>query len=222
MKWESLCYGLALFGLILTGVGRTLLASEAASIGTGWTWAVRLLPLADLMFLARFWDSAKTGALMSLAGLILLMPLGAKTLYEQEHPRSVDARAAFGKLNGDQKSALFNQIKMEHDVQLRTKQRKLTQLNEHMGVWYSSMQNRRASLATVTPAEVAQFNEEAAAYSALLEITKQEAAELQKLLNRNLSGWSSITDDEYADFLRQQPEGSRRIRIPFGSSTRQP
>src|SRR5207247_10764002 len=59
MKWESICYALGILGLILTGVGRFLLVNEAAAVSNGWKWAVRLLPLADIMFLARFWESAK-------------------------------------------------------------------------------------------------------------------------------------------------------------------
>src|SRR5678815_2258113 len=85
MKFDAFCWGIAIVGIILTGIGRRLIISEASTISTGWTWAVRVLPLADIMFLARFWDSAKVGAFTSLAGLMCFLPLGGKTLWDKKH-----------------------------------------------------------------------------------------------------------------------------------------
>lgn len=220
MKIELVFYGLALLGIVLTGIGRVLLISEAASVSEGWRWAVRLLPLADIMFLARFWDSAKTGAFLSLAGLICLMPLGGKALYERKHPKPVDAKAAFGRLDGDRKNSLFEEIKLDHESRIAAKQRKLTQLNAHLGAWHQSIEQRRPGVASASPAEVQVFNEEAAAYSALHAVTREEAEKLQKLLARKLEGWSSLSDDEYVAYLLKQEEHARKKSLAHGPLVR--
>ncbi len=210
---EPLCYLLALIGLILSILGRRMIIMEAASISGGWVWAVRLLPLADIMFLARFWDSAKGGAITSLAGLMLLLPLGAKTLWDNTHPDPVDFAAEGKRLLGDQRDDIFVELKVEHDARVAAKQQKLRRLNEHMGAWYSSMSQRRASLTAATPEQLAAFNEEAAAYKALHEVTKKEAAELQALLDKPMTGWGSIPDEEYGRYLAEQ-----RKRAALGAS----
>jgi hypothetical protein len=204
--FEITCYILGAFGVILTIIGRLLLLAEASSISMGWVWAIRFLPLADVMFLSRFWDSAKKGAFISLTGLALLAPLGGKTLWDKKHPKPVDTKAAFGRLDGDRKNSLFTEIKEEHDERIQAKQRKLAQLNAHMSAWYQSMQERRGGLETATPQEIAAFNEEAAAYSALHEVSKKETAALQTLLARNLTGWGDITDDEYVAYMHKREE----------------
>jgi len=210
---EMICYGLALVGIMLTLIGRILLLTEASSISLGWVWAIRMLPLADVMFLSRFWDSAKKGAFTSLAGLVFLMPLGGKALWDEKHPKPVDTKATFGRLDGDRKNELYTEIKAEHDERVQAKQHKLAQLNVHLGAWYQSMQERRAGLDTATPEEVAAFNEEAAAYSALHEVSKMETEALRTLLGRNLRGWDDISDDEYVAYLRKREEQRRMPNI---------
>ena len=215
MKLDMILYGLAAIGVILTALGRRLLIIEAASFSTGWSWAIRLLPLADVMFLARFWDSAKTGAFMSLAGLVFLAPLGGKTLWEREHPKPIDTTATYGRMDGDQKNGLYISIKAEHDARVQAKQRKLERLNAHLAAWYQSMEQRRAALATATGEEVAAFNDEAACYTSLRDVSKREADALQILLSRKLEGWGSISDDEYVAYLRKQHEHPHSIKALF-------
>jgi hypothetical protein len=204
MKGEIICYGLALVGVILTLIGRILLLSEASSISAGWVWAIRLLPLADVMFLARYWESAKKGTLLSLAGLIFLAPLGGKKMWDERHAQPMDTKALVAGLDGDRKNALFIAIKAEHDGRVQAKQRKLAQLSTHLSDWYRSMQERRAGLPTATRREMVAFNEEAGAYAALLAVNTQETAALQTLLSRNLTASDQISDDEYAAYLRKQ------------------
>src|SRR5258708_1401621 len=121
MKLDMIIYGIGFVGVLLTLVGRVLLLGEAASISIGWVWAIRLLPLADVLFLARFWESAKKGAFLSLAGLLCLAPLGGKKLWDEKHPKPVDTKAVFGRLDGDRKNALFAEIKAEHDGRVQAK-----------------------------------------------------------------------------------------------------
>ena len=213
MKIETLCWAIAILGIILTGIGRRLIISEAASISDGWCWAVRLLPLADIMFLARFWDSAKTGAFTSLAGLLCFLPLGGKTLWDKKHPQPNAMPALSRQLLGDDKNEIFMSMKAEHEAQIAAKKRKLEQLNAHMAAWYANMNERRGALtAAATPEELAQFNAEAAAYQSLHQITKEEAAALQTLLDRRLTSWGDITDAEYAAYVIRMDEASKRQR----------
>lgn len=205
---EIICYLLAIVGIIFSWLGRRMIIMEAASISDGWVWAVRLLPLADIMFLARFWESAKGGAFISLTGLMLLLPIGAKTVWDHTHPDPVDFAAEGKALSGDDKDDIFVELKAEHEARIAAKQQKLTQLNAHMGAWYSSMTQRRAALTAATPEQLAQFNEEAAAYRTLHDVTKKEAAELQTLLNKPMNGWGSIPNEEYGRYLAEQRKES--------------
>lgn len=215
MKVEMICWSMAVVGLILTGIGRRLIISEAASISDGWSWAVRLLPLADIMFLARFWDSAKTGAFLSLAGLMCFLPLGGKTLWDKKHPRP-DAPLLSRSLNGDEKNFYFGMMKAEHEAEIAHRKQRLEQLNVHMSAWYANMTERRATLATnASPEQLEVFNSEAAAYQSLHQVTKEEAVALQKLLSRKMDSWGAITDAEYAEFIaREQSRPKRRFGRP--------
>jgi len=213
MKVETLCWAISIVGLILTLIGRRLIISEAASISDGWCWAVRLLPLADIMFLARFWDSAKVGAFTSLAGLMCFLPLGGKTLWDKKHPKPNEVPALTRKLLGDDKNEIYMSMKAEHEAQIAAKQRKLEQLNSHMAAWYANMMERRAALSSATPEEISYFNTEAAAYQSLHQITKDEAAILQTLLDRRMNSWGDISDAEYAQYVIKTSEQSKRRKI---------
>jgi PIN domain nuclease of toxin-antitoxin system len=211
MKLETLCWAIAIVGMILTGIGRRLIIIEARSISTGWTWAVRLLPLADIMFLARFWDSAKVGAFTSLAGLMCFLPLGGKTLWDKKHRKPDAAPELSRKLNGDEKNELYVEMKAIHEMEIEHRKQKLEQLNAHMSAWYANMTQRRESLTTATPEQVEAFNGEAAAYQSLHQVTKEEAATLQKLLDRNMSSWSVISDADYAEYVLHRAEHFKRF-----------
>jgi len=209
MKLETLCWAIAIIGMILTGIGRRIIINEAASISTGWIWAVRLLPLADVMFLARFWESAKVGAFLSMAGLICFLPLGGKTLWDKKHRNPNAAPELNRKLNGDEKNELYVEMKGLHEAEIAHRKQKLEQLNSHMSAWYANMTQRRESLGTATPEQVQAFNAEAAAYQSLHQVTKEEAAALQKLLDRNMNSWSAISDAEYAEYFVHRSEHLR-------------
>lgn len=202
MKWiEAACYLLAVLGVILTAIGRRIIIREAMQISNGWLWAIRLLPLADIMFLARFWEYAKGGAFLSMAGLACLLPLGGKTLWEHSNPKAEDFAAMGAALGTDEKSGIYMEIKAEHAARIEARQRKLTQLNAHMAAWYASMNERRTALAEATPEQLVQFNAEADAYRSLHDVTKKEAAELQTMLNRKLDRWGDITNEDYGHYL---------------------
>jgi hypothetical protein len=210
MSIETLCYGLAVIGTILTLIGRRLLYHEASSVSDGWRWAVRLLPLADIMFLARYWESAKTGAFTSLVGLGFLLPIGAKTMWDKKHIGPAEYADRGKALDMDSKGNIFMNLKGELDARVDAKQRKLQQLNAHLSAWYSNMNARRASLTNATPEQLAAFNTEAEAYKALHQVTKEEAAELQEMLNKQSKGFQAYTNEDFGRYLVQNEERRER------------
>jgi hypothetical protein len=210
MKLETICYLLAGIGGILTIIGRRLLYHEASSVSDGWSWAVRLLPLADIMFLGRYWEYAKTGAFTSLIGLGFLLPLGAKTMWDKKHMSTADYADRGRALDMDSKGNVYLSLKGELDARVDAKQRKLQQLNAHLGAWYANMSERRAALANATSEQTAAFNAEAEAYKALHQVTKDEAAELQELLNKQAKGFGGYTNEDFGRYLVEQED--RRAR----------
>ena len=200
--------GLAGIGVILVILGRRLIIEDARGFSEGWAWAIRLLPLADMMYLARFWDSAKSGAFMSIAGLLLLLPAGGKALWDQKHPHAADAPTF--SLDADTRNGLFQSMKYEHEERLARKQQKLQTLNARLGAWYQSMESRRPALANAAPAEVAAFNEEAAAYTAFRSVPLKEAAELAKLQAKRYDSWGAITDDEFREYQERMGREARK------------
>ena len=200
--------GLAFIGVILIILGRRIIIEDARGFSEGWAWAIRLLPLADMMYLARFWDSAKTGAFMSIAGLLLLLPAGGKALWDQKHPGGGEVKN-FSR-SAEDRNGLFQSMKFEHQERLARKQQKLQTLNARVGAWYQSMESRRPALANAAPAEVAAFNEEAAAYTAFRAVPIREAAELAKLQAKRYDSWGAISDEVYREYQERMERAGRK------------
>lgn len=203
---------LACVGVLLVILGRRLIIEDARGFSEGWAWAIRLLPLADMMYLARFWDSAKTGAFMSIAGLVLMLPAGGKALWDQKHPpENVEDRAL--PLDADKRNSLFESIKYEHQERLARKQQKVQTLNARLTAWYQSMESRRPALANAAPGEITAFNEEAAAYTAFRALPLREAQELAKLQVRRYDSWSSVSDAEYREYQERMEKTGRGRKV---------
>lgn len=200
---------IAVLGLIIALIGRWMIGAEARAIGLGWLYAIRFVPLADVMFLARYWELAKTGAFTSMTGLLLILPWGAKKVWDETHAPPTPPGTALKHLDGDQRNSIFITLQNEHEAALEQKENKLRALNAKMAPWYSSMQTRRA--AVKTEQELAAFNEEAAAYSALHQITKKEAAELAKLQAVRLTSWGDLTDEQVAYYFALQAKQSAKL-----------
>ena len=201
---------LAFVGLLLIVLGRRIIIEDARGFSTGWVLAIRCLPLADLMYLARFWDSAKTGAFMSLAGLILCLPAGGKALWDRKHPKPEVKGATLGLLDADTRNGMFMSMKYEHDERVARKLQKVQSLNGRLSTWYTSMESRRATLAQAAPSVVATFNTEAVAYTAFREVVKKEADELGKLQAKRYDSWSALSDQDYRDYQERMEKQSRR------------
>ena len=210
MKLETLCYLSAAIGVILTIIGRRLLYVEASSFSRGWRWAVGFLPLGDVMFLGRYWEYGRTGAFTSLLGLGFLLPLAANTMREENHVGPAEYAARGRSLDMDAKSTIYKGLKVELDARIEAKQQKLQQLNTHLGAWFSNMTARRASVSNPTPEQLATFNQESNAYTSLHQVTKEEAAALQELLNKQAKGFPAYSNEDFGRYLFEKE--NRRAR----------
>ncbi|MGB8168815.1 MAG: hypothetical protein WCF18_15060 [Chthoniobacteraceae bacterium] len=199
---------LAIAGLIIALIGRWMVGAEARNISLWWLWALRLLPLAEIMFLARYWEVAKTGAFTSLIGIALILPWGAKTAWDIQHVLPEKKPRFLAVLNGDQKNAIFTAVQREQEEQITREQDRLQKLNVHMADWFQQMQTRRGGLRT--PEEVAAFNDEAAAYKCLHAVTRAHAAKLAELQATKLENWSQVTEE----LAREHLFGAKAMRQP--------
>lgn len=212
-----LLWSLACVGGVLTLLGRRLIIEDARSFSVGWATAIRFLPLADIMYLARFWNSAKLGALMSIAGMVLILPLGARLLWDQEHPPArVGKKGRPGLIDGDVKDTIFQDLRHDQERALAFKEQQLKGLDGRLGAWYASMETRRAGLEGATPAEVAGFNQEAAAYSALHDVEKEEVEAFTQMQRSLVTNWNQITDEQARNYLsrkRNKPANFSQLRF---------
>ncbi len=199
---------IALIGLLLFAVGRWIVSAHARDISMWWCWSVRLVPLADIMFLARYWELGKTGAFTPLIGLVLLLPMTGKALWDKKHPAVDPHVALFSRLDGDQKNVMFRELSLIHADRIRQAEKKIQRLNERMAPWYAAMQAQRVTLAG--DEAVAAFNAEAAAYSTLLAVAKEEAAALTELKAKTYTSWAQITLADAHPFLEQMIRNADR------------
>lgn len=197
---------LAIAGLLIALIGRWMVGAEARNISVWWLWALRLLPLAEIMFLARYWEVAKTGAITSLVGVALILPWGAKTAWDLQHLPPEKKTRLLAVLDGDQRNAIFNAVKLEQDERIVREQDRLQKLNVHMAGWFEEMQALRGNLHT--PEEIAAFNEEAAAYKCLHGITRGHTAALADLRATRIDSWAQVTEE----MAREHLFGAKALR----------
>ena len=197
-----------LVGLVIFAIGRWIISAHAREISIWWCYSIRFLPLADVMFLARYWELGKSGALTSLIGLALLLPMTGKALWDKKHPKVDPYVALFSKLSGDQKNGMFLEISQTHESRVHLGEKKIQRLNERMAPWYATMQTKRPALKSEE--EIAAFNEEAAAYSALLAVAREEAATLADLKAKTYANWTQITLEDAHPFLEQMIRSADR------------
>ena len=198
----------ALIGLLLFAIGRWIISAHARDISIWWCWGIRFVPLADIMFLARYWELGKSGALTSLIGLVLVLPAVGKSVWDKKHPAVDPYAALFAKLSGDQKNGMFVEISTAHEARVHLAEKKIQRLNDRMAPWFQAMQAKRTALKS--DEAVAAFNEEAAAYSALLAVAREEAATLADLRAKTYTGWTQITLEDAHPFLEEMMRNADR------------
>ena len=173
---------LAIAGAILMLLGRRLIIDDARSFSAAWTLALRCLPFADLMYLARFWESAKTGAFMSIIGTTLMLPLAGKILWDEKHSKNgAGGSNPLGLIEADDKDEVIRAVRVAEQKRIAFKEEQLKMLLAKMALWYEAIEAKRATIHEAPATEVRNFNEEAAAYALLHRLTKDDAADLAKL-----------------------------------------
>ena len=206
-----LLWSLAVAGIVMTIFGRRLMIDDASAFSGAWALAIRCLPLADLLYLARFWESAKVGAFISIAGMTLMLPLFGKTLWEREHPQP-----SGGLIDGDVKDSMLQELRREQQDRLSYKEQKIRALQGRIAAWYESMESRRGGLTNASPSEVRLFNEEAAAYAAFNAVAKKEVASYTEIQEKLLTSGSQISDEQTREFLaRRRPKAPLRAGALF-------
>ena len=130
-----------------------------------------------------------------------MLPLAAKAMWDEKHMGPAEFADLGRVLDMDSKGTIYMDLKAELDARIEAKQRKLQQLNSHLGAWYSNMSARRAALTNATPEQLTAFNSEAEAYKALHQVTKDEAAVLQEMLNRQAKGFQGYTNEDFGRYL---------------------
>jgi len=196
---------LAVAGVILIVLGRRLIIDDARSFSTAWMMVVRFLPFGDVLYLARFWESAKTGALMSIFGTILLMPLGGKILWERKHANDgMRAGSPLSVIEGNDTDEVIRAVRAAEQRRIAFKEEKLKMLLAKVAVWYAAIEAKRVTLHEAPATEVRNFNEEAAAYATLHRLTKDEAAELAKLYASLPTTLEQVTEAQARYYLAKR------------------
>jgi len=171
-------------------VGRWIMVHDSGGdLGTIWNLALRYIPLAELMFLVRFYNQAKRGGFICIAGMWLMVPWLGNSLWQEQKMNSDE----MAKFEGEQaSSSVLHEDEDDGDEeaggsggyysqsQVTQKQQKVALLQSRLSFWYQQMQQRRATLGT-DPAAIRAFNDEATAYGALNAVAKEESAELAAL-----------------------------------------
>lgn len=167
---------LASLGGIIFLAGKWKTLYEAKQISTGWVVTILLLPLGDLMFLVRYWEIARSGVIAMAIGLAFISPLGMKVLYENrtrefERMRTVGAETREEARLAGENTASAQELYLE-------KQEKVIALNARIAAWYTELQAKQQAVSGATPEQIAEYNLEAAAYQSLLDVSRQEIADM--------------------------------------------
>jgi hypothetical protein len=126
---------------------------------------------------------AGRGALYSIVGFLLLLPALGKYMWDIEKQQKHMRHTLNSRRTEAMNMVIREMVEIDRLERARAKQEVLAGLNRKLATWYHALQDRREKLGT-DAAEVASFNDEAAAYQDLLAVTKEEAAEIQKLQSK--------------------------------------
>jgi hypothetical protein len=193
---EMLLVALAGVGLIMMILGRHMMIRDTGGdLSFFWILMLRLVPLSDMLYMVRHYAQAKTGGIVSVIGMWLMVPYFGNMLWErEEHLKAVVAEMAQkhrGRDSQDLSVEARNDMSAEAIIaisrwkseHLAEKTRKVDGLNAHLKTWYEQLQAERAKLNS-DPGVVQKFNENVAAYSAFNAVAKEENAELAELQRR--------------------------------------
>jgi len=192
---EMLFLGAFGLGIILIIIGRHIMIRDTGGdLPLVWIVALRLIPFSELIYMVRHYAQAKTGGIVSIVGMWLMVPWIGQNIWEREnrvkakiaqYEKAMDSTEVE---NGLLTPAMLEDMPAEAVVAYRREQservaaksQKIEQLNTRLNGWFAELQKKRAAL-TSDASAVKVFNEEAAAYSAFNAVAKEENAELAEM-----------------------------------------
>jgi hypothetical protein len=192
---EMLFLGAFGLGIILIIIGRHIMIRDTGGdLPLVWIVALRLIPFSELIYMVRHYAQAKTGGIVSIVGMWLMVPWIGQNIWEREnrvkakiaqYEKAMDSTEVE---NGLLTPAMLEDMPAEAVVAYRREQfervaaksQKIEQLNTRLSSWFAELQKKRVAL-TNDASAVKVFNEEAAAYSAFNAVAKEENAELAEM-----------------------------------------
>lgn len=201
---------LAGLGLLITAIGRWMILAETRHLGIFSRAVICLVPLADVLFLARHWETARAGVFTGLFGAVLMLPYAGKKAWDAEHAAPQTTVNLKG-VDGDQRDTIFMTLKYEHEARVERQTAKVQKLSVNLGAWYQRMEGRRPTLTTAE--EIAAFNVEAAEYQALNAEAREQAAQLVALQSKHYGSWSELTDAEILEYLHRPKAAEKPARF---------
>lgn len=177
---------LACLGLVLNIIGRWNIIRAATGLSHWWRWALWLLPGAELAFIVHRGERARGGSILCALSIALMLPMvGQMTIVLRNTGYSpvallfdVSARETVFKEGSNLRSA-DETARRERALQL--KEAKVRELGDYLERWHVLLAERRDNLCDETGEETRRFNEDAAAYHALLAAARVELAEWKGL-----------------------------------------
>lgn len=193
---EPLLVALAIVGFLTVIIGRHMMIRDSGGeVPILWMVALRLIPFSELVYMVRHYTQAKTGGIISIVGMWLMVPYAGTKLWEAQtqfqqrmeqrhqkmsgHPEQTDEieDVDFSEMPAEV-GAYFATARTRH---LLEKEKKIGLINARLTWWHQQLQQRRATLTDADEATLRAFNADAAAYSAFNTLAKEENAELAAL-----------------------------------------
>ena len=195
---ENLLFALAGIGLVAIFVGRHIMIRDTGGdLPMLWIVALRVIPFSELVYMVRHFTQAKKGGIISIVGLWLMVPYAGHELWQtqtqvkqfvEEKTNELTERGermADGELDEDEFAGMsaegISAFLKRQNHRLAEKEKLVNQLNARLASWYQQLQQRRSAIAADNAEALQTFNAEAAAYSSLNAIAKEQTAEFLAL-----------------------------------------
>jgi|GEM_PF-3801816 len=157
--------------VLLNLVGRFLIVRNDREIGENWRRAVMFCPGVELYYLLLRWEKARVGCLACALSLATAL-VGIGQVYGLV-PWANQGGAATPLAPAQQRPELAKARQF--------KEQKILKLHRYLADWYAQLKVLEGYLCDEMPAEMKDYQEQAAAYQALLTVMKTEQHELETL-----------------------------------------
>jgi hypothetical protein len=177
---------LASFGLLLNVLGRWAIIHDSRKLSRWWRFALIALPFAEVVFVVQRGERTPRGSLVCALSFALMLPIvGQFAVILRDAGCSpvallFDARARDLVLGEAQRVRRAKADTGRATLAAR-KEAKVRDLSDYLQRWHLLLTERRDSFCEEAGEEMLRFNEDAAAYHALLAASRIELAEWKAL-----------------------------------------